>query len=135
MVIRRTVGSSTSTSPSRPRDPNTLSNYHEFLTTHTVANFDIDFQKKALHGSVTLTLKSLTDAHARDIVLDSSYLHVKNITCEELNIEWGLDPRLEPYGSALSISLERGIPKGESRDVTVRLDQTCSHYSMYSYRP
>jgi hypothetical protein len=35
-----------------PRDPNTLSNYHNFVTRHTQADFDIDFEKKVLSGRV-----------------------------------------------------------------------------------
>lgn len=56
-----------------PRDPNTLSNYHNFLTKHTVANFEIDFEKKVLHGGVELTFESLTEGETKDIVLDTRY--------------------------------------------------------------
>ena len=54
-----------------PRDPNTLSNYHNFVTTHTAVDFDIDFEKKRLHGDVVLTFKSITDAETDQIVLDT----------------------------------------------------------------
>lgn len=54
-----------------PRDPNTLSNYHNFLTRHTVAEFEIDFEKKVLNGGVELTFESLTDGEAKDVVLDT----------------------------------------------------------------
>lgn len=54
-----------------PRDPNTLSNYHNFLTKHTVAEFEIDFEKKVLNGGVELTFESLTDAEAKEVVLDT----------------------------------------------------------------
>lgn len=57
-----------------PRDPNTLSNYHNFVTRHTSVDFDIDFDKKRLYGSVTLTLESLTDEDVKEIVLDSRYV-------------------------------------------------------------
>jgi leukotriene-A4 hydrolase len=57
-----------------PRDPNTLSNYHNFVTRHTSVDFDIDFQKKRLFGSVVLTLESLTDEEVKDVVLDSRYV-------------------------------------------------------------
>src|SRR4051812_47075310 len=45
-----------------PRDPNTQSNYHNFVTRNTAARFDIDFEKKVLRGSVVLTLESLTES-------------------------------------------------------------------------
>lgn len=53
-----------------PRDPNTQSNYHEVLTTHVVANLEIDFEKKRLWGDVVLRLKSLVDG-LKQIVLDT----------------------------------------------------------------
>ena len=57
-----------------PRDPNTLSNYHNFVTRHTSVDFDIDFQKKRLFGSVVLTLECLTDEEVKEVVLDSRYV-------------------------------------------------------------
>lgn len=57
-----------------PRDPNTLSNYHNFISRHTVADFEIDFEKKLLKGRVTLTLESLTDSETKEVVLDSRYV-------------------------------------------------------------
>lgn len=56
-----------------PRDPNTLSNYHNFVTKHTSVDFDIDFSKKRLFGSVVLTLESLTDEDVKEVILDSRY--------------------------------------------------------------
>lgn len=57
-----------------PRDPNTLSNYHNFLTKHTSVDFDVDFKSKRLFGSVVLTLESLTDEDVKEVVLDSRYV-------------------------------------------------------------
>jgi leukotriene-A4 hydrolase len=57
-----------------PRDPNTLSNYHNYVTRHTSVDFDIDFSKKRLFGSVVLTLESLTDEDFKDVVLDCRYV-------------------------------------------------------------
>lgn len=59
-----------------PRDPNTLSNYHNFITTHTTANLEIDFEKKRLWGNVVLLLKSLTEKEADEVVLDTRYGHL-----------------------------------------------------------
>jgi leukotriene-A4 hydrolase len=53
-----------------PRDPNTLSNYHNYVTKHTSVDFEIDFEKKRLVGKVELKMESLTDEEV-DIVLDS----------------------------------------------------------------
>lgn len=62
-----------------PRDPNTLSNYHNFVTKHTVAEFEIDFEKKVLSGGVQLTFESLTEGETKEITLDTRYL-LSNLT-------------------------------------------------------
>jgi len=54
-----------------PRDPNTLSNYNNFRTTHTGVDFHVDFKQRLLEGTVSLHLKSLTDAETDKIVLDT----------------------------------------------------------------
>ena len=53
----------------QPRDPNTLSNYNAWRTKHTVANLEIDFERKRLRGSVELTLQKL--AEGQKILLDT----------------------------------------------------------------
>jgi leukotriene-A4 hydrolase len=59
-----------------PRDPNTLSNYHNYVTKHTSVDFEIDFEKKRLVGKVELKMESLTDEEV-DVVLDSRYVPIK----------------------------------------------------------
>ena len=103
-----------------PRDPNTLSNYNNFLTTHTTAYFDVDFQQKRLVGNVVLDLKSITNAETHEIVLDTSYLDIKDVKIEGASSRWNLLSRLEPYGTALSIKLDSGIEHGKSIRVDVR---------------
>lgn len=55
-----------------PRDPNTLSNYHNYVTRHTSVDFEIDFEKKRLAGNVELKLESLTDDGV-GVVLDARF--------------------------------------------------------------
>lgn len=107
-----------------PRDPNTLSNYNSFLTIHTQANFSIDFEKNCLSGNVVLTLKSITDAASKEILLDTSYLTVKEVEVDGKAHQWELLSRSEPYGSVLKISLESGVGYGEKTAVNV--GQLCS---------
>jgi leukotriene-A4 hydrolase len=58
-----------------PRDPNTLSNYHNYVTRHTSVDFEIDFEKKRMVGTVVLKMESLVDVDAQvDVVLDSKYV-------------------------------------------------------------
>ena len=103
-----------------PRDPNTLSNYNNFLTTHTIANFAIDFKQEKLKGNVILNLKSITDAESKEILLDTSHLDVQDVKVDGQTPKWELLPRFEPYGSALKIELEEGIRKLKSVEVDVR---------------
>ena len=94
------------------RDPNTLSNYSCFRTTHTVANFDIDFERKNLSGNVILKLKCLNKIDRPDIVLlDTSYLDIECVQVDGSPAEYELKSRVEPYGSALSIKSGPGSDK------------------------
>ena len=63
-----------------PRDPNTLSNYHNFVTRHTTAEFEIDFEEKVLRGGVELRLESLTEGETKEVVLDTRYVFVSILT-------------------------------------------------------
>lgn len=107
-----------------PRDPNTLSNYHNFITTHTTANLEIDFEKKRLWGNVVLLLKSLTEKEADEVVLDTSYLDVKDVKVDGESAKWDLGARFEPYGSPLSIKLGKGVEKDKQIAIDISLSTT-----------
>ena len=111
-----------------PRDPNTLSNYNNFITTHTTVNFNIDFEKKVVGGKVALTLKSITDAAAKEILLDTSFLSVKDVVLDGKFPKWDLLPRFEPYGSVLRIRLSNGVQNGQSVQLgmTTETTQDCT---------
>ena len=47
-----------------------------------------------------------------EIVLDSSYVDVKDVTVDLEDAKWQLSPRSEPYGSALKIQLDKNIETG-----------------------
>ena len=108
----------------RTRDPNTLSNYGHFLTTHTVVRLAINFDDRKVSGDVVLKLKSITDAESKEIVLDTSYLAVEDVTVEGRDSTWGLSSRSEPYGSALTINLEEGVDNGASLNVKISIATT-----------
>ena len=111
-----------------PRDPNTLSNYNSFLTTHTAVSFNIDFEKKVVGGKVILTLKSTTDSVAKEILLDTSFLNVKDVFLDGKIAKWDILSRVEPYGSALRISLLHDVEKGKSvqLEMTTETTQECT---------
>ncbi|KAF2094168.1 leukotriene A-4 hydrolase [Rhizodiscina lignyota] len=106
-----------------PRDPNTLSNYDDVRTTHVVANFEIDFEKKRLVGSVLLKLKSLTD-NLKSVVLDTSYLDIESVGVEDRTSKFTVAPRSEPYGSPLTIQFDKSISKGEEIEIDISLSTT-----------
>ena len=107
-----------------PRDPNTLSNYNNFVTTRTIANLGIDFERRCISGNVTLKLKSITDAATKEILLDTSFLNVKEVVVSGRASKWELLSRFEPYGSALKISLEEGVDDGKSVGVNITSETT-----------
>lgn len=111
-----------------PRDPNTLSNYNNFITTHTTVNFKIDFERKIVGGKVALTLKSITDAATKEILLDTSFLNVKDVALDGKFPKWDLLPRFEPYGSDLRIRLLDGVQNGQSvqLEMTTETTQDCT---------
>ncbi|KAH3915511.1 leucine aminopeptidase [Parastagonospora nodorum] len=110
-----------------PRDPNTLSNYHNYVTRHTSLDFEIEFERKRLVGSVVLRMESLTDAEV-DVVLDSSFLDVSAIKVDRQSAEFSIGERIEPYGSPLTIKLPAAVPKGKTVEIelTVATTEKCT---------
>lgn len=108
-----------------PRDSNTLSNYNNWLTKHTTADLAIDFKNQVLHGTVSLQLESLTEKESKEIILDTSFLNIKEISVNaEKTKDWEVKDRFEPYGSPLSIKLASGAPKGSLVLVEITLSTT-----------
>jgi leukotriene-A4 hydrolase len=108
-----------------PRDPNTLSNYNNWKTKHTIAEFAIDFQKKCLSGIVTLHLESITDNQSDEIILDTSFLDITSVSINGATTkEWAMKERSEPYGSPLLVKIPGGAAKGSITTVDVVLSTT-----------
>lgn len=104
-----------------PRDPNTLSNYNNFRSTHVTANFDILFDQQRLVGNVVHQLKSTTNAESQEVILDTSYLDVDEVKVDGKTATWNLLPRMEPYGSALKIQLDQAVALDKIIEVDVCL--------------
>jgi hypothetical protein len=97
-----------------PRDPNTLSNYHNYVTRHTSVDFEIDFEKKRLVGSVVLRLESLVDGDEKvDVVLDSRYVSAPNQASRLLE--------LTPHKASLMSQKSRSIVKAQSSAAELEL--------------
>ena len=95
------------------RDPNTLSNYKSYLTTHVEAKLDIDFETSKLSGNVILSLKCLSKKAKPDILFDTSYLDVDGVKVDDKPAQYELQSRVEPYGSALRVDMEPDFEKRE----------------------
>lgn len=111
------------------RDPNTLSNYNKWVTKHTIADFAIDFKAQRLTGTVTLNLESLTSRDSEDIILDTSFLDVKEISINgTTSKDWEVKTRSEPYGSPLCIKVPGGAGKGElvALEIALQTSEKCS---------
>lgn len=108
------------------RDPNTLSNYNNWLTTHSTAKFDILFGEQRLRGHIAHKLKSITQAESKEIILDSSHVDINDVHVDGKPVKWDLLPRMEPFGSALKVSLDHGVPLDKSVELTVLCQTTTS---------
>jgi leukotriene-A4 hydrolase len=100
-------------------DPNTLSNHHKLVTEHTTIKLALDFETSTVSGDVLLELKALEDG-IEEVVLDTSYLEIKNAFVDAKETSFSLKSRKEPYGSALHIPLAEAPKKDTTIVVAVR---------------
>ncbi|KAK4927455.1 Leucyl aminopeptidase yscIV, partial [Elasticomyces elasticus] len=107
-----------------PRDPNTLSNYNNWRSTHVTANFDILFDQKKLVGNVVHQFKSITNAESREIILDTSHLDIGTVKVDGQPSKWELLPPLEPFGVPLKITLEKGVELNSTIEVDIAVKTT-----------
>jgi leukotriene-A4 hydrolase len=70
---------------STKRDFQTLSNYNEIRTTQVSLNFDLDFEKKILKGTVVLKLNALVD-DCKAIILDTRYADPRPCSHEDVKL-------------------------------------------------
>lgn len=84
-------------------DPSTLSNYGNFQVKHTTLDLDVKFDAKKLAGSILLDMMTLCEGSK--IVLDTSFLEIKDISINEKQVtDFVIRDRVEPLGSALQIN-------------------------------
>ncbi|KAL4916889.1 leukotriene A-4 hydrolase [Aspergillus aurantiobrunneus] len=108
----------------RPRDPNTLSNYNNWICTHSTANFEILFEQKKLLGNVVHKLRSTTNAETEEIILDSHHVDIGEVQVAGFPVKWELLPPLGPYGTALKIKLDKPVKLDEVIDVYISVQTT-----------
>ena len=107
-----------------PRDPNTLSNYNNWLTTHTSTTFDILFDEQKLSGNVIHKLKSITKAETNEVILDTSHLLIHSVKINGEKAKWEVASRVEPYGSPLKIELAEPVDLDATIDVSIDCETT-----------
>lgn len=100
-----------------PRDPNTLSNYSSFLTTHTDANCTIKFDQQVVVSKVVLTLKCISAA--QEIILDTAHLNVHDVKVDGEVSRFELRKSFHPYGRALRIPIDQDVKIGQRIGVSI----------------
>lgn len=125
-ALRRPLIRMASTIINAPRDPNTLSNYNNWITTHSSATFDVHFEEQRLGGHISHKLRSTTNAATKEIILDSSHVDINEVIVDGRPVKWELLPRMEPFGSALKISLDHGVALDQSILVNISCRTTPS---------
>lgn len=98
---------------SRPKespeaDPSTLSNYQNFSVKSTNLNFDVDFDSKLMSGDIYMDMICLKEI--KEVVLDTSYLNIKQVKINDVPASFVIDDRIEALGSALRIPYEVNEP-------------------------
>lgn len=93
----------------RPRsqpetDYSSLSSYRDFQVKHSSLDLRIEFAHRQIAGTVRYELHRL-NAHAREIVLDSSFVQVNSVTLNDTAASFQLRDRTEPLGSALVVQV------------------------------
>lgn len=71
---------SCNTPASQDRDLSTLSNYQDIRTDNIDLDWAVDWDKKTIGGTATLKLEAVKDVD--EVVLDTSYLDVKDVTVD-----------------------------------------------------
>lgn len=114
----------TSTAPvSQDRDLSTLSNYQDIRTDNIDLDWTVDWDTKTIGGKATLKLEAVKDVN--EVVLDTSYLDIKDVTVDGKKAVsfvvaigadsqgWKLDDHIEAMGQALHVKLSSTLKKGQ----------------------
>lgn len=97
-------------------DPNSASNYHQFITRHMNLDWTIDFEQNILSGSVLLTMERLTEAE-NVLILDASALdiHAVQDVASKDSLAFEYKPKGAELGGTLKIQLPSASVNAEHR--------------------
>lgn len=104
-------------------DPATQSNYAEITTRHVHFDWIIDWKERVISGSATHDLEADQDNVAQ-IVLDTSYLDIKEVLVAGSSVKYDLKERHPVMGSALVIPLSSTLNKGAKIAVRIAYSTT-----------
>ncbi|ODV81024.1 leukotriene A-4 hydrolase 2 [Suhomyces tanzawaensis NRRL Y-17324] len=102
------------------RDPNTQSNYWNFTQIKASLHLQVLFDQKVVDGEVVYQLKATADVAEADF--DTSYLTIHLATVNGADAQFTLHPRINPWGSKLSIALNANA--GDALEVKIRFSTT-----------
>lgn len=95
--------------PKTYRDPCSLSNFNFYVQTHAQLDWHVDFSRKVIHGTCTLTFElNNEETNAKTIILDTRDLTIKNVTesSTNTNLEFCVGKVTPCFGSPLTINLK-----------------------------
>lgn len=123
-MAKFTPPTSVSPPPTRkPSDIHTLSSISSFRPLHLHLEWDVNWDKKLISGSVEHTIRTLKSGE-KQLRLDSSYLDVSSVTSHGHKLEFTVEPRKNSLGSPLVITLPQPSQEGEEFNVHIKYSTT-----------
>ena len=106
------------------KDTNTFSNYEIIKQTNIEANFNIDFTKKVIHGTVKTYFTALEDGEV--IVLDTRALKINSVIDSETGdeLDFVLDEQYELESNGIPLKIYKEFSKGEQIAILIKYDTT-----------
>ncbi|KAJ6569389.1 peptidase family M1-domain-containing protein [Mycena capillaripes] len=99
-------------------DPTTQSNYWQIASEHVSFDWSVDFTAQVVSGSATHRMKVVLDG-VDEAIFDTRDIEVTGAEVKGSAVSYDLKPKHEVMGSALHVSLPKGLQSGSSIDVTV----------------
>ncbi|KAJ7909530.1 peptidase family M1-domain-containing protein [Mycena leptocephala] len=108
-------------------DPTTQSNYWQIASEHISFDWSVDFTAQTVSGSATHRMKVLLDG-VEEAIFDTRDLEVTGAEVKGSAVSYDLKPKHEVMGSALHVSLPKGLQSATSIDVTIfyKTTQACT---------
>ncbi|RSL90287.1 hypothetical protein CDV31_015710 [Fusarium ambrosium] len=116
-------------------DVNTNSNFHDVVTKHTQLQLAVDFDRKILTGSATLTLEPLKAEGLDNVILDTSYLNVLSASVYGEPVQWQLGQTTDQNGRPLHVRLGSSHSRGENLKLEIHFETTTQCTGLQWFSP